>query len=326
MASDLIIALDQSGSRALNVENAAVTVTSMGGVVDESSSGSAFNCPSGTTFTAPYIGVVGQSGGGGFRHFVRNYDGCSYPQASPQFGVPLPEFGAPNGNPDPLYTQQISLENTAPSTGNCGTSTSSPYTGSSSELKLTNGTFVLNPGTYCGGIVIGQVHIGPTIVTFNPGIYTLTGAGGLQIDSFATVTANGVGFYNFGSGAINIVNNFGLAGGVTLTAPDSTNCPSCPTAWQGMLFFQDPTNTTAGTVVGSATYNVAVTGTSYFPGATVNYANNSTAVDYNLLVAKDINMGVEWGGVWIGAYFFNLFNRHHIRSPLHGTGGTGVVE
>jgi len=54
----------------------------------------------------------------------------------------------------------------------------------------------INPGVYCGGI-----NIGSGTVTFNPGNYFLNGGGlKLQGGSNATVTGNGVFFYNTASG------------------------------------------------------------------------------------------------------------------------------
>jgi len=246
-------------------------------------------------------------------------------------GIPTPEYGNP-ANPDPLYNEQSNLKSGAASSSGsspttCGTSTSSPYYGSSAQVKTVSGqTYVMHPGTYCGGISITNA----ATVVFTPGIYTLTSAvspGGLTIDSSASVTANGVGFYNYGpSGGINITNNFFTTGnGVTLTAPNSsTSCSGCTAAWQGVLFYQDPQNVAAAQVVGSSTYNIAISGTAYFPKATVNYAMDNSP-DYNLLVANQINFGVNWAG-WIGAFFHHNFQRLNNRSPLRGTGGTGVVE
>jgi hypothetical protein len=337
MTSNLVYALDPTKSGALTVSSGA-SVQVMGGVVDESDSSSAFECYSGTTFTAPYIGVVGGTGSG--RHYF-HFGSCSYPQASPVADIAMPEYGSPP-NPDPLYSQRSALAAGAPSAGDC--------TGSTSQMTV-QGTYTLYPGTYCGGIVIENGGYGgghnTTNVTFEPGIYTLISTsssnGGLSIDAGASVTGTGVGFYNYGPyGGINMTCQVWCGGGhgggghgggyyqtgtIALTAPDGTNCPSCSTAWQGILFYQDPGNQITSTVVGSNSYNVSITGTSYFPNASVNYAMDVNSVTYNLLVAKDITMGVQWGGHWIWAWFFHNFwwLRNH-RSPLHGTGGVGVVE
>jgi len=384
LSNDLIYALNSSGSPALSVGGngfgffgflfggGAVSVSTPGGIVDDSASSSdAFSCNDASTITAPYIGVVGKAGGSG-RHFYRGYGGCSYPQASPVFGTSTPEYGTP-ANPDPLYTQQSSLEAGAPSPSNCtGSQTGTNpvvITGSASRLTLPlpghsglGQYYILNPGTYCGGILINNTQFGGTYanainVTFNPGIYTLTCTGGgcggysgfftqcaqnsaLCIDASTSVTGNGVGFYIYGpnNGSFNIQNYwwqnffFGGGNGVTLTAPDATTCPSCPTAWQGMLVFQNPTDTDTSAIVGSQRYTVAITGTIYLPKGSLNYANDNT-VDYNLIVAQNINLGncgQQWwtNGACLGALFFNNWWHHGRlpRSPLHGTGGTGLVE
>ena len=383
--NDLIYALDPTGSPALEVGGGGfgffsfttgkVSVTTPGGVVDDGDGSSAFSCTSGSTVTAPYIGVVGKIGGGGSgRHIVKNYDSCSYPQASPTAGISTPEYGSP-ANPDPLYSQQSALEAAAPSPTNCtGTQTGSNpvnITGSATTLTLpetgynTSGQeYILNPGTYCGGILINNFTFGSgnanaIYVIFNPGIYTITctngGCGGhsgyfsqcapntaLCIDASVNVTGNGVGIYNYGTGtsnghgSFNIQNYwwqnffFGGGNGITLAAPDATNCPSCPTAWQGILYFQDPKDTDASTIVGSQVYSASLTGTMYLPEANLNYANDNT-VDYNLIVAQEVNLGNcnsywYYNGACIGAFFFNNWWHRGIRSPLHGTGGIGVVE
>jgi hypothetical protein len=332
MLSNLVYALSPSASSAIYIENSLVTVSSLGGIVDESASANAFNCNGGATISAPYIGVVGGAGGG--RRTFRGFGGCNYLQASPVVGIATPEYGNPP-NPDPLYNEQSNLRNGAASVSsstptNCGSGSGNTYKGSSSQVKTVSGqTYVLEQGTYCGGISIAN----NATVVFTPGIYTLTsaggGPGGLTIDSWASVTANGVGFYNYGPlGGINITNNFGYTGtGVTLTAPNASNCGPCVSAaaWQGILFYQDPQDVAAAQVVGSSTWNIAISGTSYFPKATVTYAMDNSP-DYNLLVANQINFGVNWAG-WIGAFFHHDFRRlNYNRSPLRGTGGTGVVE
>jgi hypothetical protein len=312
-------ALDPSANGAITLILG--VVANQCGVVDESSSGSAFSCLFGS-FQAPYIGVHGGDG----------IPLCLFPGATPKTRIndPTPT--------DPLQYLQADLKSEAPgtATSNCPTGAGSgsgsllngTYTGAKAAISITNHTVTLNPGTYCGGITIGVgAH-----VTFNSGIYTITSTtstgasvpGGLSIDAGTTVTGNGVGFYNYGpNGGVNFLCSSCTAGGVTLTAPNSSNCGSCGAAWQGMLFYQDPGDTAQSTVVGSASFNTTPTGTSYFPSATVLYAFDAT-VNYNILVAKDITLGLTWSGNNIDTKFFNNYTELNNGSPIKG--GAAVVE
>jgi hypothetical protein len=301
-----VFALDQAGSGAIT--NVLSGYTSNCGVVDESGSGSAFNCFFGI-FDAPYIGVVGGDG----------LPFCLFGGASPTTGIKEP-------NPtDPLAYRQASMEAAAPSPLSCGHSISSPYTGHSGGLLTINTTATLNPGTYCGGISLGP----GANVTFNPGIYTLTSTstsnGGLTIGIGANASGTGVAFYNSdvrsgvatpgNNGGINFVCSSCTAGNVNLTAPTSG-------PFEGILFFQDPGNTSPSVVVGSTTFNNKLTGTSYFPSASVTFAFDIT-VDYNDIVAKDITFGVQWNSTTIGTNSYNNYSSLANGSPLKGT--TGVL-
>jgi hypothetical protein len=306
--SNCIYALDPTGSGAISLVLGAVTDAC--GVVDESSSGSAFSCLLGV-FDAPYIGV---HGGDGFPF-------CLFSNA------PKTHINDPTPT-DPLAYLQATLESQAPSTSACGnapagTLTMGAYTGSMGPINVT-GHVTLNAGTYCGGITVSP---GANLI-FSSGIYTLTSQsstnGGMKIFAGATVTGNGVGFYNYGpNGAIQFLCTGCLAGNVVLTAPNSSNCGSCGSAWQGMLFFQDPGDTAQATVVGSSTYNTKPTGTSYFPNAAVLYAFD-IMVNYNILVAKDITMGLAWNGNNMNTSFYNNYGELANGSPIKG--GATLVE
>jgi hypothetical protein len=311
--SNCIYALDPSSGGAITLIFGGVNFAC--GVVDESSSGSAFTCFLGS-FQAPYIGV---HGGDGFPF-------CLFPGAQPKLSIPDP---TPT---DPLAYLQPSLKSQAPGTssGNCGTIATGnvpngTYTGSKGAITVA-GTVTLNPGTYCGGITVNP----GANLTLNSGIYTITsntstGAaapGGLNINAGTNVTGNGVGFYNYGpNGAVQFLCSSCTAGNVVLTAPNATNCGSCGSAWQGMLFYQDPGDTATSIVVGSFSFNTKPTGTSYFPSATVNYAFD-ISVTYNILVAKDIGIGVSWDQNTTKS--FNNYNELTNGSPIKG--GAAIVE
>lgn len=278
--------------------------TSNCGVVNESSSSNAF---SGflVAYDVPYFGIVG--GSSCFLCFATG-GGASYTT-----GVSTPSPA------DPLAYLQPSLASGAPSTSSCGTSTSSPYTGHSGGLLTISSTVTLNPGTYCGGI---KINPGAN-VTMNPGIYTLTSTsssnGGLTIDPMASIAGNGVGFYNYGPyGGVNFVFSSVTPGSITLTAPNASNCGSCSTAWQGILFYQPPTDTASSVVVGAASVNTKLTGTSYFPNASVTYALDF-AVNYNELVAKQVNFGFTYSSITVNTNFYNNFSELTNGNPIKNT-------
>jgi hypothetical protein len=200
----------------------------------------------------------------------------------------------------------------APNHSVCGTTTKSPYSGSLSRLTIT-GAATLNSGTYCGGI---NIQPGAN-VTVNPGIYTLTSTsssnGGLTVGVGTTVRGgSGVAFYNYGPyGGISFVCSSCNAGNVTLTAPTSG-------AFEGILFFQDPGNTSSSVVVGSAFFNTHLTGSTYLPQAAVTYAFDIT-VDYNALVAKDVTFGLTLNGQQVSTKSYNNYTSLANGSPLRGT-------
>jgi hypothetical protein len=287
-------ALDPTGASSLNIGTLAA-VNSPCGIVVESSNPGAINCNLLSSLTASQIQVVG----GVFGAL------CGISPTPTVITTPNPA--------DPLAYLPV------PSVGGCGLTTVSPYTGATNQVTVgLFQTVVFNPGTYCGGISIG---LGAT-ATFMPGTYVLTsshGAGGLSVYLGATVTGNGVTFYNYGpSGAVNFSTSL-VAGNVNFTAPTSGT-------YSGILFFQDPGNTTAANLNGATTLNTVLQGTYYFPTATVNFAFDGF-VTYSILVAKDIYFAPLTGGLGLaptGSNNANLFTSLVNGSPLYKS--TGVLS
>ena len=134
------------------------------------------------------------------------------------------------------------------------------------SVTLNNSTPVtLNPGIYTGITISGGAN-----VTFNPGIYVLMG-GGFSATGGSTVTGSGVMFYNTAStynsstGADGSSPSFGTikinAGAVTMTALSNSS-----SKFDGMLFYQDRSNTQGVTMSGNSnTSNLS--GTLYAPAA-----------------------------------------------------------
>jgi len=136
----------------------------------------------------------------------------------------------------------------------------------------------LNPDTYCTGIVIGPTGD----VTFNPGLYIITSVG-LQIHGagIASNNAGGVTFYNTGSGSF----LFDGSGSVVLSAP-TAGVPGLP---PGILFYQDPVDTSAADVTEGGSGNVSLSGTIYMPTASLNIAG-AVANTNTLIVAGSVTV------------------------------------
>jgi Flp pilus assembly protein TadG len=293
-----IFALDPSGANAITVDLLAV-VTASCGIMDESSSRYAFTCNLLAGVAVSQINVVG-----GDESLL-----CGI-SPTPKTGVSVPVPA------DPLaYLPK-------PAVPACGTSTGSPYHGSASALNI-YGTATLYPDyAYCGGINL----LPGANVTFEPGTYVLTSSnnganrspGGLQIDLGTNVTGTGVTFYNYGpSGGI----TFGLAsvtlGTVNLVAPTSGS-------YEGILFFQDPGNTSQATILGTSALNTSLQGAFYFPKAKVAYAL-SGPVAYNILDAYDIEFVLlTLGGDSLSSAFSNNYTSLADGSPVAGSGAVLV--
>ena len=147
------------------------------------------------------------------------------------------------------------------------------------------GGTTLSPGTYCGGLTLGNHGGGHSdSYTLNPGVYTVVGGNpGLTIDSSANVTATGVTFvltggtvggtnYPYASAKIN--------GGSTVNLSAPTSGPT-----GGMAIFQDraapfSVNGTCGN--GNAQNKInggsgqLITGALYFPNQSVCFNGNSS--------------------------------------------------
>jgi Flp pilus assembly protein TadG len=291
-----VYALDRTGGNAITVAALAV-VRSSCGIVDESNASNAFSCDILAAIHAPQLKVVG-----GASNFL-----C--------LGMTQPRTGAALPSPaDPLaYLPK-------PAVGACGTTTSSPYSGSPNPLLLV-GNAILTPGVYCGGI-----NIGPTAnVTFQPGIYTICSGGllglqgGLSFDLGANVVGNGVMFYNYGPiGGVTLVLSSVSAGNLTLTAPTTGT-------YHGVLFDQDPQNTSPAIILGNSSLNTVLQGAYYFPTATVTTAVSGPA-QYNILVAKDIIFAVLTAGSTTlnSTTFANNYASLSSGSPLAGSGAVLV--
>ena len=128
---------------------------------------------------------------------------------------------------------------TAPASGSAGTCSATSCTaGTYSSISINGGTVTLQPGTY---IVNGN----------------------LTINGNANVTGTGVTFYITNGGSVTINGT----GSVQLTAPTTGT-------YAGILFYQDPSDTSAAKVNGTSTSFFQ--GSLYFPKASLDFSGTAT--------------------------------------------------
>ncbi|MFT4111380.1 pilus assembly protein TadG-related protein [Silvibacterium sp.] len=303
-----IYALDQTGSNAISFAVNAIEQFNCG-IVDESSSSSALSCLVCLFVYAPYIDVTG--GVGGLLSFF---------SPPPHTNIPRPE---PN---DPLA--YLPVPTNASATTACGTTTSSPYTGSPATVNIITGllsNITFNPGVYCGGIAITAAVL--TNITFNPGVYilrdgpgllgSLTPQGGLTItiNALSNIQGTGVMFYNAG----NVSTPASTVGGFSVTASSLAGLGgfnlSAATSGEygGVLFFQARNVTNTGTFVANLIQGNKMEGAFYLPDAMVSYGVSAISDNYNILVAKDIEFNVG-----LISTFGNNYATLQSGSPLNG--------
>ena len=140
----------------------------------------------------------------------------------------------------------------------------------------TSGNAALTHGVYCGGISI----TGSGTITMGPGVYIMNG-GGFSAGGSASITGSNIMIYNtaVGTQTIGAISMTG-SGAYTLSAPNTG-------PYQGVLIFQDPTQSIAADVHGSGTS--VVTGTLYFPDANLTYTG-STTEEFTALVADTVTL------------------------------------
>ena len=156
-----------------------------------------------------------------------------------------------------------------------------------------------------------------------PGTYVITSRtllgllaiGGLSLDAGGTINGTGVTFYNYGpGGSVTMLATSLLGNGIHLSAPTSGT-------YAGILFFQDPQNTSMATILGTTSWNTNINGTYYFPTARVLFAA-SGASNYNILVAYDIDFAVLTLGSTqaTASTFMNDYSSLANGSPVAGSG------
>jgi Flp pilus assembly protein TadG len=122
-------------------------------------------------------------------------------------------------------------------------------------------TFVVMPGTYCGGITI-EAH---AEVKFQPGLYIIKD-GEFRIAAHTTVKGSDVTFYLIGNNTkVTIVSG----SDVNLVAPTSGD-------YAGMLFVQDPASNPGETNLIAGGAGIQLVGALYFPTQILNVSSTSS--------------------------------------------------
>jgi hypothetical protein len=147
------------------------------------------------------------------------------------------------------------------------------------NFKASSGTVVLNPGTYCGGIML----TGQLTAVFNPGQYNIVD-GSLKITGQASATGTDVGFYLTGA-----MSKLDLTGQSTISLSGAETGPMA-----GLLFFASR-NQPAGTQHRIAGGSIEkLTGTIYFPTSNLLIDPKSATVaaqsEYTVIIANKIRM------------------------------------
>lgn len=188
--------------------------------------------------------------GGSKTEIVGGCSGCSG-NVSPAPDTGVAAFG------DPLA--QLS----PPNVGSCTDGGSGIILGGHDSQEITSGTM----GVICGGINLGS-HAS---LTLDPGLYIIKG--GITVGAQATITGNGVTLYV-------------LTGGVTMNGGATINLQAPSTGdWQGILFYQDRSDTTASSLVGGT--GEAMNGVLYFPAAALTYTGNAGVVATRTTIIGD---------------------------------------
>jgi Flp pilus assembly protein TadG len=142
-------------------------------------------------------------------------------------------------------------------------------------VTYANNTYTISPGTYTSISVSGTG--GGNQVVFSPGTYIIDGAGGITIPGNATISGNGVMFYFTNGGTINETGT-----------PVINLSPETSGAYSGILFYQDPNDTSGPTLGGNS--GSSYSGALYFPKAQVTFFGNNNSISVGMVVADALGL------------------------------------
>jgi hypothetical protein len=137
----------------------------------------------------------------------------------------------------------------------------------SSVFTVTNNS-TLDPGNYCGGIVVNS-----GAANFSPGLYTVGGSG-LLVNG-GSISGSGITLYFQTGSAV-----FNGSSSINLVAPTTGT-------YAGILFFQNPSDASPATINGGA--GSVFQGALYLPDAAVQL-NGGNVAAYTIVVSKSVQM------------------------------------
>jgi hypothetical protein len=292
-SGDCIFALDPTASGAVTFEPLSlndINIPACAVIIDSSSSSALYGFFTFSNITASQINVVGNVSCF-FCSFTPNPVTGATPLGDPLAYLPTPSLAACTG-----LARNIST----------GTVTINPASGCFKVTITGNANVTFLPGEY-SSITVNS-GISPT-VTFNPGLYTIQGSGGLSLNGLgATITGNGVTFYMGPSaGGVSVATGGSILNNIGLVAQTTGS-------YAGILFFQNRSNSNAACIGGcgasvSGIFNfLQVQGALYFPDATLTFdgccqATASSPVctppyctAYEIVVADKITMAWNYFG------------------------------
>jgi Flp pilus assembly protein TadG len=200
---------------------------------------------------------------------------------------------APFTQCDPLQDPFANMR--APASGGCV----------AKNLELKNGDYTLNPGTYCGGLMLKP----QASVTFSPGLYIIKD-GVFEVQGQASATGNGVVFVFAGSGSQLIVRG---GGNIDFTAPPAGASSVGDLA--GFLFFQDQFATDWGvTTIIQGGGSVKMQGILYMPTWRVDIGGNG-----------DINQTTKHWAMIADSFYMEGNGKLYIRVDPAGSGQPDIL-
>jgi hypothetical protein len=155
----------------------------------------------------------------------------------------------------------------------------SPCTATGSISVSGGGTYTESPGVYSSITIDGTGKKGAPSVTFSPGIYVVTG-GNFTLKGNASLIGSGVMFY-FTNGA-----TFDASGGGNVL--DIQFTPPTSGTYQGILFYQNPTDTNGPKLGGDNNSNFG--GILYFPGAQLTFFGNNVTYSSGMVIADAVSL------------------------------------
>jgi Flp pilus assembly protein TadG len=151
------------------------------------------------------------------------------------------------------------------------------------------GPAITSSGTYSQGCYAGITVGGAAVINFNPGVYRFTGP--ITIGGAASLSGTGVSFV--------LDNGFTVGGGTTV----NLSAPTSAGTWNGILFYENPSDTTNFVIGGAFTGNL--TGIIYLPNAAFVVGG---LFDQNLTAVVVAQQLVNGGGFTLGLNDYLLAN------------------